>query len=168
MRSLSPDFRELLELLNSAGVRYLVLGGYAVNFHGHHRNTKDLDVWIAVDADNAGRVSQALQHFGFPAASVPSSHFLQKGKIFIFGREPFRVDILTDPSGVDFEFCYGRRVEAELDGVRIPFISLEDLRTNKTASGRLRDLADVENLPAQPTPPGPRKRTRKQRRKPPE
>lgn len=147
MPTLSPDFRELLALFNSERVRYIVLGGYAVNYHGHHRNTKDLDLWIAIDAANAERVSAALQKFGFAAASVPASHFLEKGKIYVFGREPFRVDILTDPSGVEFEACYARRVETELDGVRVPFLSLDDLRRNKKASGRLRDLSDLEHLP---------------------
>jgi predicted nucleotidyltransferase len=165
MPTLSRDFRELLELLNSGGVRYLVLGGYAVNFHGHHRNTKDLDLWIAVDPNNAGRVSESLRQFGFPAASVPPSLFLQKGKVFVLGREPFRVDLLTNPSGVDFEPCYARRVETVLDGVAVPFIALDDLIINKRASGRLRDRADVEEL-ARPKPQHrPTKRRRGGRRK---
>lgn len=147
MLSLNPNFRDLLQLLNAEGVRYLVVGGYAVNFHGHHRNTKDLDVWIAVDLQNAERVSRALQRFGFSASSVPPSNFLQKGKIFVFGREPLRVDILTDPSGVDFGDCYPRRVEAELDGIIVPFISLADLRANMGAAHRTRDKADLEELP---------------------
>ena len=150
MISLDPNFRELLQLLNSEGVRYLVVGGYAVNFHGHHRNTKDLDVWITTDQQNAERVSRALQRFGFSAASVPATNFTQKGKIHMFGREPVRVDILTDPSGVDFDACYERRIEAELEGVRVPFLALADLRANKRAAGRTRDQADLESLPGQP------------------
>ena len=146
MRRLNQNFKDLLECLNSAGARYLVLGGYAVNFHGYHRNTKDFDVWIAIDPDNAGRVSIALQQFGFPTSSVPPSRFLERGVIHVFGREPLRVDILTDPSGVQFENCFARRVETTLDGVRIAFISLDDLRTNKRASGRPKDLADVDEL----------------------
>lgn len=168
MLSLNPHFRDLFECLNSAGVKYLVLGGYAVNYHGHHRNTKDVDVWIAVEAENAERVSKALQRFGFAAASVPPQKFLSKGHIFVFGREPFRVDILTDPSGVEFEDCYARRVETTLDGVRLPFIALDDLKVNKRASARPKDLADLEELPGATTdsaeppkhPPGRRKRRR--------
>lgn len=152
MTSLDPNFRDLFECFNFVGVRYLVLGGYAVNFHGHHRNTKGVDLWIAIAPDNAIRVSQALQRFGFPAASVPPQGFLKKGLIYAFGREPLRVDRLTDPSGVDFESCYERRVEGDLGGIRIPFISLDDLKSNKAASGRLRDLSDLENLPGR-TPP---------------
>jgi predicted nucleotidyltransferase len=150
MKRLNQNFRDLLECLNSAGARYLVLGGYAVNFHGYHRNTKDFDVWIAVDPDNAERVSTALQQFAFPASSVPPSRFLAKGVVHAFGREPLRVDILTNPSGVQFEDCFARRVETTLDGVRVPFISLDDLRTNKRASGRLKDLADVNELSSPP------------------
>ena len=159
MISLDPNFRDLLECLNSAGVRYLVVGGYAVNFHGHHRNTKDLDVWLARDRENAQRVSSALQAFGFARSSVPASKFLAAGDIQTFGREPFRVDLLLNPSGIEFDPCYARRVEAVLDGVRVPFIALEDLRENKRASARLQDLADIENLPAV----APGKSTRKRR-----
>ena len=147
MRDLHPDFRDLFALLNSEGVRYLVIGGYAVNFHGYHRNTKDVDIWIALEQANADRVSRALQRFGFSSASVPASGFLERGRVFIFGREPIRVDILNDPSGVEFEACYSRRVEIELEGVRMPFISLSDLRQNKTACNRIQDQADLHNLP---------------------
>jgi hypothetical protein len=82
-----------------------------------------LDVWLAVDSENARRASEALQAFGFSARSVPSSKFLDRQAVFAFGREPFRVDLLMDPSGVDFEECYQRRVQAVLEGISIPFIS---------------------------------------------
>lgn len=147
MLSLNQDFRDLLTCLNSAGVRYLVIGGYAVNYHGYHRNTKDIDIWIALEPGNARRVSTALQSFGFAAANVPYSRFLDVKAVHAFGREPFRVDLLLRPSGIDFESCYARRIEATLEGVRVPLISLEDLRQNKRASGRTKDLADIENLP---------------------
>lgn len=145
--SLDPNFKEFLELLNSAGVKYLLLGGYAVNFHGYHRFTGDLDVWIAVSPDNSQRVSEALQTFGFPATRVPPSLFLEMGKIFMFGRVPVRIDLLTNPSGVEFDGCHARRIEADLDGVRVPVISLEDLKANKLASGRGKDLLDLKHLP---------------------
>jgi predicted nucleotidyltransferase len=146
MLSLDPNFKELLKSLNSAGARFLVIGGYAVNFHGYHRNTADIDLWIALDPDNAKKVSHGLQQFGFPPESVPAADFQRKGQILRFGRPPLRVDILTDPSGIDFEQCYARKVIAELDGVSVPFISLEDLKTNKRAAARTKDVADVENL----------------------
>lgn len=145
---LFPDFKALLGLLNSAGVRYLVLGGYAVNHYGYHRATDDLDIWIAIDPENAKRVSEVLQEFGdFPAAAVKPSMFQQKAKVFIFGREPVRVDILTSPDAVDFEASYARRNVVVWDGVRVPLIGFEDLRANKSASGRAKDIADLENLP---------------------
>ncbi len=146
--NLFPDFKELLGSLNSAGVRYLVLGGYAVNHYGYHRATDDLDIWIATDPANAEKVSLALQVFGgFPASKVKPSMFQEKGKVFIFGREPVRVDILTGPSAVDFETSYLRRNVVEWDGIQVPLISFEDLRTNKRSSGRAKDLADLDNLP---------------------
>jgi hypothetical protein len=88
-----------------------------------------------------------LQRFGFSPASVPATQFLERGRVFVFGRDPIRVDILNNPDGIDFEACYGRRVEAELDGVRLPFIALADLRQNKAASDRIQDQADLSSLP---------------------
>jgi predicted nucleotidyltransferase len=146
--NLFPDFKGLLESLNSAGVRYLVVGGYAVIHYGYRRATDDLDIWIAIDPENTQRVSQVLQDFGgFPAAKVKPSLFRVKGKVFIFGREPVRVDILTNPSGLDFETSHSRRNMVNWDGVNVPLISFADLQKNKRASGRAKDLADVENLP---------------------
>jgi hypothetical protein len=150
MISLDPNFRDLLSCLNSAGVRYLVVGGYAVNFHGYHRNTQDIDVWIATDDANAERVAGALRSFGFPASSARAARFRSRGAIFSFGRPPFRVDLLTDPAGLEFDDCYARRVEADVDGLRVPVISLEDLVANKASAGRKKDLADVEKLKTRP------------------
>jgi len=161
--SLDPNFREFLESLNSANVRYLLLGGYAVNFHGYHRSTGDLDVWISVEPENTVRVSKVLQTFGFSAERVAPELFLEPGKIFMFGRVPVRIDLLTAPSGVEFERCYTRRVYAELDGVRVPVIALEDLRANKLASGRDKDLLDLKQLPTQAEPASPRRRPPRRR-----
>jgi predicted nucleotidyltransferase len=145
--NLDPDFRELLESLNSAKVKYLLLGGYAVNFYGYHRATGDLDIWISMDPENAEKVSGALQKFGgFSQDRVKPSLFRTRGRVFILGREPARVDILTTPHGISFDECYERRRMIDWDGVRIPLISLEDLKINKKASGRAKDLADLENL----------------------
>ncbi len=145
---LYPDFRGFLESLNSARVKYLVLGGYAVIYYGYHRVTDDLDVWIAIDTENAEKVSRVLQEFaGFAAHQVRPSTLRHTGKVFIFGREPVRIDLLTSPSGVDFEGCFERRNVVELDGIRVPLISLEDLKQNKLASARAKDIADLNNLP---------------------
>lgn len=152
--NLFPDFRELLGLLNSARVKYLVLGGYAVNHYGHHRATKDLDIWIAADAQNAERVSRVMQEFGGFALKQVAPHLFERlGQAFMFGREPVRVDLLTGPSGVEFDKCYARRNIVEWDGIRVPLISFDDLKINKRASGRAQDVADVQALSVQ-VPPG--------------
>src|SRR4051794_29205388 len=111
--NLFPDFKEFLKFLNSARVRYLVLGGYAVSYYGYQRTTDDLDVWIAIDPKNAAKVSDVLRSFwGFPAATVKPTLFQSPGKIFKFGIEPYRIDILTAPDGVDFKRSYANRHEA--------------------------------------------------------
>ena len=157
---LYPDFREFLKSLNSRGVRYLVLGGYAVIHYGYRRATDDLDVWIAVDPENTERLSEVLQEFGgFSARKVKASMFREVGKIFKFGREPVRIDILTSPSGVTFDTAYAKRNEVIWDGVKVSLINLEDLKRNKAASGRAKDQADLDNLP-------PNQRTRGASRKP--
>lgn len=108
MVSLFPDFKEFLKLLNSSKVRYLLIGGYAVNFHGHHRTTGDMDIWIAVDPGNAQRISAAVQQFGFSSATVPPEMFLETGRIFRFGVKPVRIELLTS----------GRGAAAEVGGSR--------------------------------------------------
>ena len=144
---LDPHFKEFIALLNSEGVRYLLLGGYAVNYYGHQRFTGDIDFWISTDIANAERVSAALQRFAFPAESVPPEQFTVPNKVHIFGVIPARVDLLTGPSGVDFEECYARRVVSQIDGIELSIISLEDLWKNKEASGRDKDLSDLKHLP---------------------
>jgi len=149
--NLHPDFKAFLKSLNSAGVRYLLVGGYAVNFHGYHRHTEDIDVWIAIDPENLKKVSQALQSFGgFSPSQVAPEAFARPGHVFMFGREPVRIDILTGPSGVDFDRCWQRRGQFDLDGVTVSIISLDDLKTNKRASGRPKDIADLASLPSKP------------------
>lgn len=143
---LDPDLKEFIELLNSEGVRYLLLGGYAVNYHGHDRYTGDIDFWIDTDLENARRVSSALQKFGFSPDSVKPEQFTQVGKIHMFGRVPRRVDLLTSPAGVSFEDCYRRKIDIKWHGMDVPLISLDDLLANKTASNRDKDQLDVKEL----------------------
>src|SRR5947207_9099126 len=146
---LHRDFKALLKSLNSAGAKYLVLGGYAVIFYGYQRVTKDLDLWISTDAANAQKVAQTLQEFaGFNQQQANPSMFRTKGKVFVVGREPVRVDILTNASALDFDDCYARRHVVEWDGIKVPLISFEDLQANKRASGRAKALADLQTLPA--------------------
>ncbi len=143
---LNQDFREFLQSLNDNGVRYLVIGGYAVAFHGHPRYTKDMDVWIAMDAENAANMVRALEQFGFASLGLKEEDFLVAGQIIQLGYPPNRIDVFVTVAGVDFESCYAARVQEKVEGVLVNFIDLESLKRNKMAVGRHQDLADVENL----------------------
>ena len=142
-----PDFREFLRLLNAHNVEYLLIGGYAVSYHGYPRATADLDIWVAVHPANADRVVAALKEFGFNLPDLSPDLFLHQWQIIRLGVPPVRIELATTISGVNFSECYAQRVEAVLDGVKVNVISLKHLKANKKASGRHQDLADLENLP---------------------
>ena len=144
MIPLPRDFNEFLRLLNSSRAKYLLIGGYAVNFHGYSRSTGDLDIWIARDPENAARVAAVLREFGFSGAQPDL--LTAPNQILRMGVPPLRLEILTSISGVDFEECYGRRILAEIGGCEVSVIDLEDLKRNKRASGRAKDLADLDEL----------------------
>lgn len=135
-----------MSLLNSHRVEYLLIGGYAVGYHGYPRPTGDMDVWIALSPENAARVARALVEFGFSTEAVPASLFMESGRIVRMGFPPMKLEIVTAISGVDFKTCYTRRVRTEIDDVPVDIIGLEDLKTNKRASGRHKDLNDLEQL----------------------
>lgn len=143
---LSQDFKEFIELLNAHSVRYLIVGGYAVAFHGHPRYTKDLDVWIELSPENAGNVVKALEEFGFGSFELKPEDFLVSDQVIQLGYPPNRIDILTTLKKVEFKDCYNARVEVIIQGLKINFIDLENLKQNKRATGRPQDLADAENL----------------------
>lgn len=143
---LTPDFKEFIQSLNKNKVRYLVVGGYAVAFHGYPRFTKDIDIWVWIDEQNASNLVKALDQFGFASLGLTVNDFLESGIIVQLGYPPNRIDLITGLSGVDFSTCYARRIEENLDGITLPFIDIENLRKNKKAVGRLQDLADLENL----------------------
>ena len=143
---LSKDFKEFIELLNENKVRYLVVGGYAVAFHGHPRYTKDLDVWIELSPDNANNILNALKKFGFGSLGLKPDDFLESDQIIQLGYPPNRIDILTTLKDLKFEHCYKAKVEVEIQGLHIDFIDIENLKKNKRATGRQQDLADAENL----------------------
>jgi hypothetical protein len=143
---LNKDFREFIELLNANGVEYLIVGGYAVGFHGHPRYTKDLDVWILVSHENASRVMKSLTQFGFGNVGLKKEDFLKLDEFVQLGYPPNRIDLVTSCDGVEFDTCYSSKVQIEIDGLKINFIDLQNLRKNKKATGRLQDLADLENL----------------------
>ena len=144
---LPGDFREFLKLLKEQGVKYLLIGGYAVGYHGYPRATNDMDIWIAIHPDNARRMVKALREFGFDLPELIPDLFLQEGKIVRMGNPPMRLEITTSVSGVEFDECYASRVVDVLDGVEVAIIDLRHLKLNKKAAGRLKDLADLENLP---------------------
>jgi predicted nucleotidyltransferase len=141
------DFKEFLKLLNEKRVKYLLIGGYAVGYHGYPRATNDMDIWIAIHPDNAERIADVLKEFGFDLPELIPDLFLQKDKIIRMGNPPMRLEISTGISGVEFEESYASRVVDTLDGVEVNIIDLPHLKANKKAAGRLKDLADLENLP---------------------
>lgn len=143
---LNRDFKEFIASLNSHRVRYLVVGGYAVAFHGHPRYTKDLDVWVELSEQNAERLIEALRTFGFGSLGLTPDDFLIPGQVVQLGNPPNRIDLLVTISGVIFEDCYARRLQIVIDEVTVNFIDLDSLRKNKEAAGRHQDLADLENL----------------------
>ena len=146
MIPLPRDFQDFLKSLNAAKVRYLVIGGYAVAYYGYVRYTGDLDVFVELSPENADRLVRALREFGFDLPEVKPSLFLRRGKIIRMGREPMRLEILNDIDGVGFEECYRHRRVKKFRGLKINFIALKQLLRNKRASGRQKDLADVEAL----------------------
>ncbi|MBN1505935.1 MAG: hypothetical protein JW955_03770 [Sedimentisphaerales bacterium] len=144
---LPRDFIEFLRLLNAHKVEYLLIGGYAVSYHGYPRATAGMDIWIATHPANAERIVGVLKEFGFDMPELSPETFLRPWQIVRLGMPPVRVEIATTISGVDFAECYARRVQETLDGVPVTVISLDDLKLNKKASGRHQDLADLEHLP---------------------
>jgi hypothetical protein len=144
---LPGDFSEFLKLLRSHGVDYLLIGGYAVAYYGHPRATGDLDIWIAIDPENATRVTEALRAFGFDTPQLEPGLFLREQSIVRMGNVPLRIEILTSISGIEFDEAYADRVEGVLGGTEATLISLRHLRLNKRSSGRLKDLMDLEHLP---------------------
>ncbi len=144
---LPDDFKEFLKLLNAHKVEYLLIGGYAVGYHGYPRATADMDIWIAISSANADRMVAVLKEFGFDLPELSPQLFLKEWQVIRLGVPPVRIEIATTISGVNFSECYEQRMEDELDGVKVNLISLEHLKLNKKASGRHQDLADLENLP---------------------
>jgi hypothetical protein len=144
---LPPDFKDFLKLLKEHNVRYLLIGGYAVGYHGYPRATADMDIWVAMQPANAEKIVSVLREFGFDIPELTVDLFLKDGQIIRMGVPPVKVEITTSISGVEFEDCYKDRVIDNLDGIEVNLISLKHLKINKKASGRYKDLNDLENLP---------------------
>ncbi len=144
---LPTEFSELLKLFNAHEVKYLIVGGYAVAYHGYPRTTGDIDIWIERSGKNARRTVKALREFGFDVPALQPELLRKPGRIVRMGYPPLRAEILTSLSGVEFAPCYENRVEDEMGGVTVSIIGLECLKKNKLASGRHKDLDDLEHLP---------------------
>lgn len=142
----NSDWTDLLRLLESRNVRYLVIGGYAVTKYAEPRFTKDLDLWISTDPNNAAAIYAALRDFGAPLAGLTEGDFAEEGYFYQMGVPPTRVDILMGIPGLEFEEAWPRRAEFRFDDLKVLFISREDLITAKLASGRPQDLFDVDAL----------------------
>jgi hypothetical protein len=143
---LNRDFREFLTLLNLNNVQYLVVGGYAVAFHGYPRYTKDLDLWISTDIENAKGMLKVLNDFGFSSLKITEDDFIKMNRIIQLGYPPNRIDIITSADGLEFQECYKARIQAEIENLKVNFIDLNNLKKNKKTTGRHQDLADLENL----------------------
>ena len=143
------DYAELLSILNAHRVKYLVIGAYAVAIHAQPRATRDLDILVKADPENAMAVFEALAEFGAPLKGLTPADFAEPGPFFRMGREPVGVDIFTTIPGVEFDAAWQRRIEDVFDeetNLRVNFISREDLLAAKRASGKRQDLADIEAI----------------------
>jgi hypothetical protein len=148
IEGLNEDFRDLLVALGREGVEFLIVGAYAIAFHGVPRTTGDIDIFVRPSAENAVRVWRALVAFGAPleANSARESDFAEPGIVYQIGLPPRRIDVMTEISGLSFEEAWVSRIATEVDGLRVHFIGRDALVKNKQAAGRAKDLADVERL----------------------
>jgi predicted nucleotidyltransferase len=142
------DFKEFIALLNKNEVEYLIVGGYAVAFHGAPRYTDDIDLLVSTSAENASRIMMVLKEFGFGSIGFTESDFRLPGQILQLGRTPVRIDLLTSIDGVEWEKAWAGRVQGEYGGLRVNFISKQDFIANKKSIGRNKDLADIDAIGA--------------------
>jgi hypothetical protein len=143
---INSDFKDLLRSLNAAGIRYLIVGGYAVMVHTEPRYTKDLDIWIDRDEENARVVLETLTSFGAPTAGVTAADLTEPEVFFQIGIEPVRIDIMTSVTGLAFDAAWERRVSVDFGGETAPVLCREDILAAKVASGRPVDQIDAERL----------------------
>lgn len=146
MPTLHKDFADFLRLLNEREVRYLVVGGYAVAFHGYPRYTGDLDVFVEASGENATKLMAVYAEFGFDRSAMKPEMFTTPENVIRIGHEPVRLEVLTSISGVGFSEAYARRINVSVNDLTVPFISFADLIKNKLSTGRGKDLVDAETL----------------------
>jgi len=146
-QKLPEDFREFLRLLNAHKVQYLLIGGYAVGYYGHPRTTADIDIWIAIDIENTQKMKDVFIEFGMTSPEITPALFQEPGNIVRMGLPPMRIEVLNEIDGVIFRECFENKLDAVIDEVPVSLIALEDLKKNKKASARYKDLDDLEHLP---------------------
>jgi hypothetical protein len=146
LAKLQADLKEFIELLNSHGVDYLLVGGHAVAFHGYPRFTGDIDFLIRITPANTQRLFAVLNDFGFGSLGISDRDLLEPRRVLRLGYPPNQIDILTSISGVDFDAAWATRIESTIDGQRVTILGWDELLRNKQASGRRKDLADVDKL----------------------
>lgn len=144
--SLQKDLREFIRLLSALDVRFVIVGAFAVAYHGYFRYTSDIDVFIDRSHENAERIQTAIEQFGFADLDLAKQNFTEADQVIQLGVSPNRIDLLTFLSGVTFDEAWASREYGNLDGLNVPFISRKMLKQNKVACGRLQDLADAEHL----------------------
>jgi len=148
--NLQKDIREFVELLLSRKVEFLLVGGYALAFHGAARFTEDIDFLVLVSPENAARLADLIEDFGFGELGLSKEDFLDPDQVIQLGRAPHRIDLLTGISGVGWDEAWASRIEVEFDGFLIPVIGKAALEANKQATGRPQDFADLARLRKQP------------------
>ena len=146
MIRLPKDFSEFLKLLNLKQIEYLLIGGWAVGYYGYPRATGDVDLWISRKKENAEKLIEVFKEFGFDVPDLSIELFIKENQITRIGVPPLRIEVLTTISGVNFEECFPNRNVVLIDDIKINLISLEDLKKNKAAAKRFRDLDDLERL----------------------
>lgn len=142
----AKDFEDFLQLLNKHEVDYMIVGGYALGFHGAPRYTGDLDIWINISETNADRMLKVIVDFGFSSLAFERNDFLKQGYISQIGHPPLRIDILNSIDGVDFEDAKKNIQRIDIDGLIVPYVGLQDFIKNKEATGRLKDKSDIEEI----------------------
>jgi hypothetical protein len=143
---LPPDFKEFIRFMNSEQVEYLLVGGYAVGMYGAPRFTSDMDIWVDAARQNAAKLGKAMRQFGFREPEIVAGRFLKPNSVFRMGHPPLQIDLVSEIAGCTFADCYARRQIFSRDEIEISIISLDDLKQNKRAAGRHKDLGDLEAL----------------------
>ena len=143
---LNPDYKDMLSALSEEKTEFLIVGAYALAVYGLPRATGDIDLFVGTDPENSKKVYQALKRFGASLADIQPETFTQSGVIYQIGVAPSRIDLLTSITGVSFPDAWNHRQSKQLEGLNLPVLSLDDLIRNKTATGRLKDKADLEWL----------------------